>query len=109
LAQLLGLAWNIGELSAHLFDGLGMAWARDWMSAVSYAALGFLAAVAVHSAGRGPGEDDEPLRRGWARLITRAAYACAAVASVMQLFAAATGLPLPWPTSNVAGRRPVSR
>ena len=41
---LLGLAWNIGELSAHLFDGLGVEWARDWMSAVSYAALGFLAA-----------------------------------------------------------------
>ena len=98
---LLGLAWNIGELSAHMFDGLGVAWARDSMSAVSYGALGFLAAVAVHSAGRGPGEDDEPLRRGRARLITRAAYACAGVASVMQLFAAATGLPLPWPAALV--------
>src|SRR4030095_6924599 len=54
---ILGLAWNVGELSAHVLDGFGLMVARDWMAAMSYAALGFLAAVAVASATRG--ERDE--------------------------------------------------
>ena len=95
----LGVAWNFGELSAHALDSLSLVLARDLMSAVSYAALGFLAAVAVHSAGRGQGEDDDrPTAR---RAIALAGYLCAAIAGVMQLFAALTNRPLPWSAALV--------
>jgi hypothetical protein len=92
----LGVAWNVGELTAHAFDSAGLLLARDLMSAISYAALGFLAAVAVHSAGRGHA-DDEPRRTTLTRTsaIAVAGYACAAVAGVMQLFEAVRSGTLP--------------
>ena len=95
----LGVAWNLGELAAHALDSLGLVLARDLMAAVSYAALGFLAAVAVHSAGRGQSEhDDRPTAR---RTVALAGYLCAAVAGAMQIFAAFTNRPLPWPAALV--------
>jgi two-component system LytT family sensor kinase len=93
---LLGLAWNVGELTAHGLDSLNAPLARDWMAAVSYAALGFLAAVAVHSARHGQSDDDSLRNTQHVRYIALAAYVCASVAAVMQLFAAATGRSLPW-------------
>jgi two-component system LytT family sensor kinase len=92
----LGLAWNVGELTAHLFETLGLAVARDWMAGVSYAALGFLAAVVVHSAARRQQEDAAPQDRRTSRFVVPAAYSCAALAALMQLFAAMTGRALPW-------------
>jgi hypothetical protein len=98
---LLGLAWNVGELSAHAFDSMGLFLARNWLAGVSYAALGFLAAVAVASATRGESRD----RRvsGWLQpdRLASLGYLIAAVAGGMQLFAAARGWPLPWSTALV--------
>ena len=91
---LLGLTWNLGELSAHLLERFGLSGARDWMAAVSYGALGLLAAVAVHAAGRGQGEANVQ-RSTRARLVVTGAYACAAVAAAMHLIAAVEGQPLP--------------
>ncbi|HVZ20464.1 MAG TPA: hypothetical protein VG871_05355, partial [Vicinamibacterales bacterium] len=48
----LGVGWNLGELSAHALDALRLFVARDWLMAISYAALGFLAAVVVHAGAR---------------------------------------------------------
>jgi len=93
---LLGVAWNVGELAAHALDEARLVAGRDWVSALSFAALGFLAAVAVHSAGHGP-LDDETRKRTGVRMVARASYACAAVAGAMQLVAAGAGWPLPWP------------
>jgi hypothetical protein len=93
---LLGLAWNIGELTTHALERAGFLLARDWMAGLSYAALGFLAAVVVHLAARRQAEDEPTRDGGSARLVARAAYVCAGLAGVMQLFAAGTGRPLPW-------------
>lgn len=98
---LLGLAWNVGELAAEGLERVGLTVAHDWMSAVSYAALGFLAAVTVHSAGRGQADDDVPPARGPATLIGRGGYACAAAGGALQLFAAATGQTVPLPSGLV--------
>ena len=47
-----GLCWNVGELSAHLAQALDAQALVPWLSAASYAALGLLAAVVVHSVSR---------------------------------------------------------
>jgi hypothetical protein len=98
---LLGLAWNVGELSAHAFDGIGMTVARNWMAGISYASLGFLAAVAVASATRGEPDERNGLRALPPNRLALLGYFCAAIAGGMQLFAAARGWPLPWPTALV--------
>jgi hypothetical protein len=93
---LLGLAWNVGELATHALGSVGLVPARDWFSAVSYGALGLLAAVAVHSAARGQIEDQTPANARHSQLLAIGSYSCAGIAGAMQLFAAATGRPLPW-------------
>lgn len=94
-AALLGLAWNVGELATHGLDDAGFAALVPWTAALSYGALGLLAAVAVHAAWQGP--DPVPRVAGVRAVrITHAAYVCAAAAAVMQLVAAGTGRPLPW-------------
>src|SRR5919198_4616251 len=93
---LLGLAWNVGELAAQALASVGLTHATDWFSAVSYAALGLLAAVAVHSAARGQSEDQTAANARQSRLLAMGSYGCAAIAGAMQLFAAGTGRPLPW-------------
>ena len=92
----LGVAWNVGELAAHAFDGAGMPLVARWVSAISFVALGFLASVVVHSSGHrsSPDEEGYPSRR--LRQVALAGYVCAGAAGVMQLFAAATGRALPW-------------
>ena len=49
----LGLAWNLGELMGHGARALGWAAAEPWFAAGAFAALGFLAAVVIHSVARG--------------------------------------------------------
>ncbi|HEV8396618.1 MAG TPA: histidine kinase [Vicinamibacterales bacterium] len=93
---LLGLAWNLGELSAQLATRAGLSAAADWVSAVSYAALGFLAAVTVHAAGRV--QIEVPDRRRSANrlgLVAVGGYGCAAIAGALQLLAAARGQTIP--------------
>ena len=96
---LLGLAWNVGELAAHATDGMGFTHASDWFSAVSYAALGLLAAVAVHSAACGQIEEQLPAKARHSQRLATSSYVCASIAGVMQMFAAATGRALPWSTA----------
>jgi two-component system LytT family sensor kinase len=99
----LGLCWNVGELSAHLALALGANPLVPWLSAASYAALGLLAAVVVHSVSRVRAREDERLETesGSSLSVTtwlaRCAYACALVAGVIHLRAAAVGAPLPSP------------
>ncbi len=98
---ILGLAWNVGELSAHIVEAFGLTAAREWLAGLSYAALGLLAAVVVHSAARPPHGQEGPVFTRAAALIVSGAYACAGVAGLMQLFAAGTGRPLPWSAALV--------
>jgi hypothetical protein len=91
----LGLIWNLGELATHALQGAGLALAAAWTAAGSFGALSFLAAVAVHAAGRGPGAEPPDAAAPVGR-ITGGAYICAAVATLMQLYAAASSRPLPW-------------
>lgn len=94
---LLGVAWNVAELAAHGFDAAAMPVVARWVSAASFVALGFLAAVVVHSSGHRVSPDDVGNLSRRSRWIVQAAYVCAGAAGVMQLFAAATSRPLPWP------------
>src|SRR5687768_18488011 len=72
----LGLIWNLGELSAYALPRLGYFNESIELWAVSFPALGLLAAVVVHSVAR-------ELPRGAA--LTAVAYSCSAVASVLHL------------------------
>ncbi|MGE0462845.1 MAG: sensor histidine kinase [Vicinamibacterales bacterium] len=71
---LLGLAWNLGELSSYALPRLGLAADSVGLSAVSFPALGFLAAVVVHSVAR-------DVRHG--RFVVLAAYALSLVAAIL--------------------------
>ena len=63
VTAVLGLAWNVGEISVHAADALAFATASSWLAAASYSALGLLAAVVVHSvATRVKGTQDSPSR-----------------------------------------------
>jgi two-component system LytT family sensor kinase len=90
---LFGLGWNLGEIGVLASRSLGWSAAEHWTAAASYAALGFLAAVVVHSVARGTASTDRA--RSIGRLISRLAYACAACAGLLHLYAAATGGALP--------------
>ena len=96
VTAVLGLVWNVGELSVHAADALAFTTAGLWLSALSYSALGLLAAVVVHSvATRVKGTQDSPARNLTATVIAAVAYACATAAAVMQVVTALTGGPLP--------------
>ena len=96
VTAVLGLAWNVGELSVHAADALAFTTASLWLSALSYSALGLLAAVVVHSvATRVKGTQDSPARSLTSRSIAVVAYSCATVAAVMHVVAALTGGTLP--------------
>ena len=73
---LLGLVWNLGELAAYALPRLGSSTSRSRLWAISFPALGLLAAVVVHSVAR-------ELPRGFA--LTAVAYGCSAAASVLHL------------------------
>jgi two-component system, LytTR family, sensor kinase len=82
----LGLVWNIGELAAYAMPRLGLFTESIALWAVSFPALGLLAAVVVHSVAR-------ELPRGFA--LTAVAYGCSAAASVLHLATVVTGDPEP--------------
>lgn len=83
---MLGLAWNLGELSAYALPRLGFFTESIALWAISFPALGLLAAVVVHSVAR-------ELPRGFA--MTAIAYGCSAAASVLHLTTVITGDPEP--------------
>ena len=87
---LLGLIWNLGELAAYFLPRAGYLTESIALWAVSFPALGLLAAVVVHSVAR-------ELPRGFA--LTTVAYGCSAAASLLHLGTVFTGNPEP---SNLA-------
>jgi len=87
-AALLGLAWNAGELLGHAAGALGWRDAESWVAAASFAALGGLAAVVIHSVTRGT-RDDAASPRRWSRAVATFAYLGASGAGGLHLLAAA--------------------
>lgn len=83
---LLGLVWNLGELAAYALPRIGVFSQSIALWAVSFPALGLLAAVVVHSVAR-------ELPRGG--MLTAVAYTCSAVASLLHLATVITGDPQP--------------
>jgi len=82
----LGLVWNLGELSAYALPRLGYFHESIGLWAASFPALGLLAAVVVHSVAR-------ELPRGFA--LTAVAYGCSAAASLLHIATVVTGNPEP--------------
>lgn len=82
----LGLVWNIGELAAYGLPRLGYFPESIALWAISFPALGLLAAVVVHSVTR-------TLSRGGT--LTAIAYGCSVAASVLHLTTVLTGNPEP--------------
>jgi two-component system LytT family sensor kinase len=82
----LGLIWNLGELAAYGLPRLGYFTESIALWAVSFPALGLLAAVVVQSVAR-------DLPRGFA--LTAVAYGCSFAASVLHLATVVTGNPEP--------------
>jgi hypothetical protein len=78
----LGLIWNLGELSAYALPRLGYFNESIALWAISFPALGLLAAVVVHSVAR-------ELPRGFA--LTTIAYGCSLTASLLHLTTVVTG------------------
>ena len=73
---LLGLIWNLGELAAYALPRFGLVADGVSLSALSFPALGLLAAVVVHSVARGLGHG---------RVITALAYGLAVSAGVLHV------------------------
>jgi two-component system LytT family sensor kinase len=89
----LGLGCNIGEIGMLLSRSAGLPDAERWTAAASYTALGFLAAVVVHSVARG---STSPGHVPWiGRTVVRLAYLCAGAAGLFQAAAASTGGAVP--------------
>lgn len=82
----LGLIWNLGELAAYSLPRLGYFNESIGLWAMSFPALGLLAAVVVHSVARA-------LPRGI--MLTVIAYGCSIIASVLHLQTVITGDPGP--------------
>lgn len=98
----LGLAWNLGEMSVHGTEALGLPEFSHWLAAASYSALGLLAAVVVHSVATGVrGADRTAARVSATRTIAFLAYTCAGVAALLHLVVAATGAVPPSPAGLV--------
>lgn len=81
---LLGLVWNLGELTAFALPKLGYLEYSVGLWATAFPALGLLAAVVVHSVAR-------DLPNGG--LVTSVAYACSTAASVLHIQTVLTGDP----------------
>lgn len=88
-AGVLGLTWNAGELLGHVVRAAGWLALDPWVDAASFAALGLLAAVVIHSVARGV---REPAAPAWPAIL---AYAGAGASAVLQFVAAARGRSVP--------------
>lgn len=86
-AALLGLAWNVGELLGHGVVALSWQSAEPWIAALSFAALGFLPAVVIHSVARTARDASAPRLARW---VTSLAYGSAGLAAALHIGAAAT-------------------
>ncbi len=86
-----GVLWNAGALWIYAVRDFGLP-APAVLQVVSFSALGFLPAFAVHAVAR-----HEPGHRpqSGARLLTAAGYALSATAAALQAWAAATGATVP--------------
>lgn len=89
VTSLLGLLWNVGALGGFGIQGFGLFRPFPPVIAVSFAALGLLPAVVVHSALRG--RRDAGGQAAAARWLTLAAYALGSAAAVMHLGSALAG------------------
>jgi hypothetical protein len=95
---LLGCAWNIGELTAWALRNIGFAHLASWTDAASYAALGFLGFVVVHSVARMA--IDAGVRGAlvvW-RVVVVLGYGGASVAAAMHVASVLRGAAPPSPT-----------
>jgi len=81
----LGLVWNVGALASYGVKDFGVAEPHPLLVALSFAALGFLPAVVVHSALQSGGTKIETSGARW---ITISAYGLSAVAAAMHFYAA---------------------
>jgi two-component system LytT family sensor kinase len=81
----LGVVWNVGALASYGVKDFGVAEPHPLLVALSFAALGFLPAVVVHSALQSGGAKIETSGARW---ITVSAYALSAVAAAMHFYAA---------------------
>jgi two-component system LytT family sensor kinase len=91
---ILGLTWNIGELLVHAALAAGFVATEPWLAAVAYSALGFLAAVVVHSVSR-TRSGEQGLRQTLSGTVAVIAYGSALAAAALHLYAAATRAELP--------------
>ena len=98
VTAVLGLGWNIGEMSSHVATALNAPTTSRWLSAASYAILGLLAAVVVHSVSRVRGESNASTRSSATSVIVVLAYACAGAAAALHAAASASGGNVPSPT-----------
>jgi two-component system LytT family sensor kinase len=83
LAAVLGLIWNAGALLVFGWRDFGLGELSPWLTAISYAALGFLPAVVVDSATRAPQSGARPAP------IAIGAYILSAAAALIQADATA--------------------
>jgi two-component system LytT family sensor kinase len=81
---LIGLSWNLGELAAYALPRFGLAADSVGLSAVSFPALGLLAAVVVHSVAR-------DLR--YSRAVIALAYGLAVSAAILHVRTVVSGNP----------------
>lgn len=73
---ILGILWNLGEISAFIWRDFGAGEVSPVLTAISYSALGFLPSVVVHSAWR----NSESVK---GKIFTFAAYALSVFASLL--------------------------
>jgi hypothetical protein len=93
-AALLGLIWNVGELTGHALHALHWSRAAPWVAAASFAALGFLPAVVIHSVAR-TAPTVTPRVLHLARWVTALAYVGAGISGALHVAAAAVAVPVP--------------
>lgn len=91
LTGVCGLTWNVGALVYLLLQMLGRREA-PLVTAISFAALGALPAVVVHSLLQGR---EAGAGRALTRATVMAAYGLSATAAILQIAAALRGLPVP--------------
>ncbi|MDQ3321268.1 MAG: histidine kinase [Acidobacteriota bacterium] len=80
----LGLLWNVGELSVFILEDFQNTKVAPVLLAISYSALGFLPSVVVHSAWKNSENENGSLRR-----LTFAAYGLSIFAGLLHFQAAA--------------------
>jgi hypothetical protein len=88
VTSVLGLLWNLCALPAYELPRIGVGGPSPLLNAIGLSALGFLAAVVVHSVLRGEREQIADVQK---RVLAVAAYAVSTVAAVLNVRAALSG------------------